>query len=124
MIATAKAKRWGPAEVLRATDREAACDKRAIAISSNLRPAGFDELMPKTIATATLDRLLHHAHLCQTSGDSVPLQAERESKGQQPHACTGHGTVQLTIDFVLATKGRPQWRVAFSETRRAIPVRG
>lgn len=24
--------------------------------------------MPKTLATATVDRLLHHAHVCQTSG--------------------------------------------------------
>lgn len=52
---------------------DAAYEKRAIAISSNLHPAGFDELMPKTIATATVDRLLHHAHVCQTSGDSIRL---------------------------------------------------
>ena len=32
--------------------------------------------MPKTMATATVDRLLHHAHVCQTSGESVrPTQA-------------------------------------------------
>jgi hypothetical protein len=30
-------------------------------VSSNVHPAGFDELMPKTLATATVDRLLHHA---------------------------------------------------------------
>ena len=29
--------------------------------------------MPKTLATATVDRLLHHAHVCQTSGESVRL---------------------------------------------------
>nr|WP_277604004.1 ATP-binding protein [Agrococcus sp. ARC_14] len=40
---------------------DAAYEKRSIAISSNLHPAGFDELMPKTLATATVDRLLHHA---------------------------------------------------------------
>lgn len=34
-------------------------------------PSGFDELMPKTPATATVDRLLHHAHVGQTTGDSV-----------------------------------------------------
>ena len=50
---------------------DAAYEKRSIAISSNLHPSGFDELMPKTLATATVDRLLHHAHVCQTSGDSV-----------------------------------------------------
>ena len=29
--------------------------------------------MPKTLATATVDRLLHHAHVCQTTGDSIRL---------------------------------------------------
>jgi DNA replication protein DnaC len=52
---------------------DAAYEKRSVAISSNLQPAGFDELMPKTLATATVYRLLHHAHVCQTSGDSVRL---------------------------------------------------
>ncbi|WP_431710131.1 IS21-like element helper ATPase IstB [Glutamicibacter uratoxydans] len=52
---------------------DAAYEKSSVAISSNLHPAGFDELMPKTLATATVDRLLHHAHICQTSGDSVRL---------------------------------------------------
>ncbi len=52
---------------------DAAYEKRSIALSSNLHPSGFDELMPKTLATATVDRLLHHAHLCQTSGESVRL---------------------------------------------------
>jgi DNA replication protein DnaC len=52
---------------------DAAYERRSIAISSNLHPAGFDELMPKTLATATVDRLMHHAHVCVTSGDSVRL---------------------------------------------------
>ena len=54
---------------------DAAYEKRSVAISSNLHPAAFDELMPKTLATATatVDRLLHHAHVCQTSVDSVRL---------------------------------------------------
>ena len=34
---------------------DAAYEKRSIALSSNLHPAGFDELMPKTLATATVD---------------------------------------------------------------------
>ena len=54
-------------------DNLAAYERRSVAISSNLHPSGFDELMPKTLATATVDRLLHHAHLCQTSGESVRL---------------------------------------------------
>ncbi len=64
---------------------DAAYEKRSVAVSSNLHPAAFDELMPKTLATATVDRLLHHAHLCQTSGDSVRLS----------QALTGAGVVPL-----------------------------
>jgi DNA replication protein DnaC len=60
---------------------DAAYEKRSIALSSNLHPAGFDELMPKTLATATVDRLLHHAHVCQTSGESVRLTQAMAGKG-------------------------------------------
>ncbi|WP_343915031.1 ATP-binding protein [Arthrobacter pascens] len=60
---------------------DAAYEKRSVAISSNLHPAGFDELMPKTLATATVDRLLHHAHVCQTSGDSIRLTQALAGKG-------------------------------------------
>ena len=63
---------------------DAGYEKRSIAISSNLHPAGFDELMPKTLATATVDRLLHHAHICQTSGDSVRLTQALTGKGVSP----------------------------------------
>src|SRR6266571_4102057 len=37
---------------------DAAYEKRSVAVSSNLHPSGFDELMPKTLATATVDRLM------------------------------------------------------------------
>ena len=60
---------------------DAVYEKRSIAVSSNLHPAGFDELMPKTLATATVDRLLHHAHVCQTSGDSIRLTQALAGKG-------------------------------------------
>jgi DNA replication protein DnaC len=65
---------------------DAAYEKRSVAVSSNLHPAAFDELMPKTLATATVDRLLHHAHVCQTSGDSVRLS----------QALAGQGVMALT----------------------------
>ncbi|MCP6336185.1 ATP-binding protein, partial [Klebsiella pneumoniae] len=55
-----------------------------VAISSNLHPAGFDELMPKTLATATVDRLLHHAHVCQTTGDSVRMTQAMAGEGVMP----------------------------------------
>jgi DNA replication protein DnaC len=63
---------------------DAAYERRSVAVSSNLHPSGFDELMPKTLATATVDRLLHHAHLCQTSGDSVRLSQAVAGKGVVP----------------------------------------
>jgi DNA replication protein DnaC len=63
---------------------DAAYEKRSVAISSNLHPAAFDELMPKTLATATVDRLLHHAHVCQTSGDSVRLSQALAGIGVTP----------------------------------------
>ena len=63
---------------------DAAYEKRSVAVSSNLHPAGFDELMPKTLATATVDRLLHHAHVCQTSGDSVRLTQALAGTGVSP----------------------------------------
>ena len=63
---------------------DAAYEKRSVAVSSNLHPSGFDELMPKTLATATVDRLLHHAHLCQTSGESVRLAQALAGSGVTP----------------------------------------
>lgn len=63
---------------------DAAYEKRSVAISSNLHPAAFDELMPKTLATATVDRLLHHAHVCQTTGESVRLSQALAGNGVIP----------------------------------------
>jgi DNA replication protein DnaC len=63
---------------------DAAYEKRSVAVSSNLHPAAFDELMPKTLATATVDRLLHHAHICQTTGDSVRLSQALAGHGVRP----------------------------------------
>ena len=63
---------------------DAGYEKRSIAVSSNLHPSSFDELMPKTLATATVDRLLHHAHLCQTTGESVRLAQALAGAGVAP----------------------------------------
>jgi DNA replication protein DnaC len=40
--------------------------------------------MPTTLAGATVDRLLHHAHVCVTTGDSVRLQQATSGKGVTP----------------------------------------
>ncbi|WP_442904793.1 IS21-like element helper ATPase IstB [Glycomyces sp. MUSA5-2] len=60
---------------------DTAYERRSLAVSSNLHPSGFDEIMPKTLATATVDRLLHHAHVAVTSGDSHRLSEALSGKG-------------------------------------------
>lgn len=59
---------------------DAAYERRAMAVSSNLHPSGFDEIMPKTLATATVDRLLHHAHVVVISGPGSPGIADHEGE--------------------------------------------
>lgn len=65
---------------------DAAYERRSIAVTSNLHPSGFDSIMPKTLATATVDRLLHHAHLVTTKGDSHRLAEAIAGKGVVPLA--------------------------------------
>ncbi len=61
-------------------------ERRSIAISSNLHPSGFDQLMDKNLATALVDRLLHHAHVVLTDGESVRLADATSGKGVMPLA--------------------------------------
>jgi DNA replication protein DnaC len=63
---------------------EAAYEKRSVAVTSNLHPASFDQIMPKTIATAAVDRLLHHAHVVITEGDSLRLTDATAGRGVLP----------------------------------------
>jgi DNA replication protein DnaC len=63
---------------------DAAYERRSIAVTSNIHPSGFDSIMPKTLATATVDRLLHHAHLITTTGDSHRLAEALAGKGVIP----------------------------------------
>jgi DNA replication protein DnaC len=65
---------------------DAAYERRSVAVSSNVHPSGFDTIMPKSTATAAVDRLLHHAHLVATEGPSVRLE----------EALAGRGVVPLT----------------------------
>jgi DNA replication protein DnaC len=60
---------------------DTAYERRSIAVTSNIHPSGFDTIMPKTLATATVDRLLHHAHLITTQGDSHRLQQALAGEG-------------------------------------------
>jgi DNA replication protein DnaC len=60
---------------------DAAYERRSVAVTSNLHPSGFDSIMPKTLATATVDRLLHHAHVVLTEGASYRLAEATAGKG-------------------------------------------
>ena len=42
--------------------------------------------MPKTLATATVDRPLHHAHVCVTDGHSYGLAQATTGNGVTPLA--------------------------------------
>lgn len=65
---------------------DAAYERRSVAVTSNLHPSGFDTIMPKSLATATVDRLLHHAHLVVTEGGSHRLAEAVAGKGVVPLA--------------------------------------
>jgi DNA replication protein DnaC len=63
---------------------DAAYERRSLALSTNLHPSGFDQLMAKTIASALVDRLMHHAHVVLTDGDSIRLADALSGKGVTP----------------------------------------
>jgi DNA replication protein DnaC len=65
---------------------DAAYERRSVAVTSNLHPSGFDTIMPKGLATATVDRLLHHAHVVITDGSSIRLAEALAGKGVKPLA--------------------------------------
>jgi DNA replication protein DnaC len=63
---------------------DAAYERRSVAVTSNLHPSGFDTIMPKTLATATVDRLLHHAHIVLTEGTSHQPRRGNHRRGGDP----------------------------------------
>ena len=84
---------------------DAAYEKRSIAISSNIHPSGFDELMPKSLATATVERLLHHAHVLITDGqDSYDSRKQPPARGPTAHL-THQQLVTLLVGRFVATGG-------------------
>lgn len=63
---------------------DAAYETRSVAITSNIHPSGFDTIMPKALASPTVDRLLHHAHLVITEGESQRLAEAISGTGVEP----------------------------------------
>ncbi|MFD4949240.1 ATP-binding protein [Streptomyces sp. NPDC058239] len=60
---------------------DAAYERRSVIVTSNLHPSGFDSITPKTLATAAVDRLLHHAHIVLTEGSSLRLTQATSGQG-------------------------------------------
>lgn len=63
---------------------DAAYERKSIALSSNLHPSSFDEIMPRSLANAAVDRLLHHSHPVETQGESIRLTQALAGKGVMP----------------------------------------
>ena len=61
-----------------------AYERRSIVVSSNLHPSAFDQIMDKHLAAALTDRLLHHAHIVITEGESIRLTEAIKGKGVMP----------------------------------------
>lgn len=68
-----------------------AYERRSVIVTSNLHPSGFDSIMPKTLATAADDRLLHHAHIALTEGSSLRLTQATTGQGVVPLNQPGQG---------------------------------
>ena len=65
--------------------------------------------MPKSLATATVERLLHHAHVLITDGqDSYRLAQATAGKGVNHSPNTGNKQILLVGRFV-ATSGEKRW---------------
>ena len=53
-------------------------------MTRNIHPSGFDTILPKSIATAGIGRLMHHAYFVQTQGDGHRLADVLAGKGVVP----------------------------------------
>lgn len=68
---------------------DAAYEKRSLILTSNLHPGRFDTIFPEGLATAAVDRLLHHAHGVVTEGQSKRLTDALEGRGVRMLAANG-----------------------------------
>ena len=63
---------------------DGAYERTSVVLTSNLHPSGFDSIMPKGLASATVDRFMHHAHVLLTEGSSTRLLEAMAGKGVVP----------------------------------------
>ncbi|MBB2910358.1 DNA replication protein DnaC [Streptosporangium becharense] len=62
---------------------DAAYERGGLAVTSDIHPSGFDAIMPETVATATVDRLMHRVHMVETGGESRRLAKALAGKGRE-----------------------------------------
>jgi hypothetical protein len=104
---------------------DAAYEKRSVAISSNLHPSGFDELMSKKLATTTVDRPLHHAHFCQISASPPGSPRHSPPRGEPVELSTlvggGHSPLgQIPWPPPVSSRGRQ--RAGFMSATGQFPL--
>ncbi len=64
---------------------EACYETTSLIVTSNFTIASFDEILaPASIAASLVDRLSHHAHLIETTGESIRLSEALSGKGVIP----------------------------------------
>ena len=63
---------------------DATYERRSLAVTSNIHPSGLDPFMPTTLATAAVDRLLHHAHVIVTENASLRHAEATAGRGVKP----------------------------------------
>ncbi|CAM5329987.1 hypothetical protein SCHAM137S_02136 [Streptomyces chartreusis] len=109
---------------------DAAYERRSIAVTSNIPPSGFDTIMPKTLAGASTDRLMHYApgyailgptaRASRGSGTFLPrvfwlLPRDRD---RQPEGLYASGAPS---EAIAPAPSLPASRAARPSARRAIP---
>jgi hypothetical protein len=110
---------------------DAACERRSIAVTSNIHPIGFGTIMPKTLAGTSTDRLTHHAHLVTTTGDSHRLAEALAGKGvvpvltPTPRNTTGHtpGLLMATHLGISMAVDNPEYNGQWPGVRKWVAPR-
>ena len=86
---------------------DAAYERRSVVVTSNLHPSGFDTFMPKGLATAAVDRLLHHAHGVITEGTSTRLTEALAGGGSAAPSARPPAKARAGVIRVIRVKESP-----------------
>lgn len=94
-------------------------------VSYNLHPSGFDQLIDHSLASALVDRLMHHAHVIVTEGESIRLadhSIELHAGEELAIAATKTYTTQLAAIALLssALNGEPGGLDALAADVRSV----